>query len=56
MKLVLYVMQALTVHYQSYMDTMTLVLAVDQNVIPDPHKLCDDIQDLLGLAKQAAQQ
>ncbi|XP_057546082.1 wax ester synthase/diacylglycerol acyltransferase 5-like [Amaranthus tricolor] len=47
---------ALTVHYQSYMDTMTLVLAVDQNVIPDPHKLCDDIQDLLGLAKQAAQQ
>ncbi|KAL2921846.1 O-acyltransferase WSD1, partial [Bienertia sinuspersici] len=47
--------QALTVHFQSYMNMMTLVLAVDQNVIPEPHKLCDDIEESLGLAKQAVE-
>ncbi|XP_019104053.2 wax ester synthase/diacylglycerol acyltransferase 5 isoform X1 [Beta vulgaris subsp. vulgaris] len=46
---------ALTVHFQSYMDQMTLVLAVDQNVIPEPHRLCDDIEEFLAFAKEAAQ-
>ena len=32
---------------------MTVVLAVDPNVIPDPHKLCDDIAELLKLSKEA---
>lgn len=48
-------LQALTVHFQSYMDQMTLVLAVDQNVIPEPHRLCDDIEEFLAFAKEAAQ-
>lgn len=47
--------QALTVHFQSYMDKMSMVLAVDRNVIPDPNQLCDDIEELLGLAKQEVQ-
>ncbi|XP_074283639.1 wax ester synthase/diacylglycerol acyltransferase 5-like [Silene latifolia] len=34
--------QALIVHFQSYMDKMTLILAIDQDVIPDPQTLCDD--------------
>uniref|UniRef100_A0A7C9ELU2 Uncharacterized protein n=1 Tax=Opuntia streptacantha TaxID=393608 RepID=A0A7C9ELU2_OPUST len=45
--------QALTIHYQSYMDMMTVVLAVDPTVIPDPHKLCDDITISLKLSKEA---
>lgn len=45
--------QALTIHFQSYIDMMTLVLAVDEDVIPDPHKLCDDILESLQLAKNA---
>lgn len=42
-------------HFQSYLDKMTLVLAVDQDVIPEPQKLCDDIEESLGLSKQAVQ-
>ncbi|XP_074281673.1 wax ester synthase/diacylglycerol acyltransferase 11-like isoform X2 [Silene latifolia] len=45
--------QALTIHFQSYMDKMTFVLAIDPDVIPDPQKLCDDIEESLGLAKKA---
>ncbi|KNA17080.1 hypothetical protein SOVF_081870 [Spinacia oleracea] len=47
--------QALTVHFQSYMDKMTLVLAVDKNLIPEPQLLCDDIAESLELVKQAVQ-
>ncbi|XP_028790016.1 O-acyltransferase WSD1-like isoform X1 [Neltuma alba] len=35
---------ALTVHFQSYYNRMTLSVAVDPSVIPDPHALCDDFQ------------
>ena len=41
--------QALTVHFQSYMDKMTLVITVDPNVIPDPHRLCEDIKESLKI-------
>ncbi|XP_021729184.1 O-acyltransferase WSD1-like [Chenopodium quinoa] len=47
--------QALTINFQSYMDKMTLVIAVDQNVIPEPQLLCDDIVESLELVKKAAQ-
>ncbi|GAB4826223.1 hypothetical protein Ancab_009088 [Ancistrocladus abbreviatus] len=45
--------QALTVHFQSHADKMTIVLAVDQGVIPDPHRLCDDLEESLQLMKNA---
>ena len=46
-------MQALTVHYQSYVKKMTIVLAVDPSVIPDPHRLLDDLEDSLRLIHDA---
>lgn len=46
--------QALTVHYQSYMNKMEIVLAVDESLIPDPHRLLDDLAESLQLIKDAA--
>ncbi|GAB4826224.1 hypothetical protein Ancab_009089 [Ancistrocladus abbreviatus] len=45
--------QALTVIFQSHADKMTIVVAVDQDVIPDPHRLCDDLEESLQLIKNA---
>lgn len=45
--------QALTLHFQSYMDKMTISLAVDPEVIPDPHQLCDELEESLKLIKDA---
>lgn len=45
--------QALTIHYQSHVDKMTLVVAVDEDVIPDPRVLCDDIAQSLAIIKAA---
>lgn len=32
---------------------MTIVLSVDENAIPDPHKLLDDLEESLKLIKEA---
>jgi hypothetical protein len=32
---------------------MTIVLAVDPDVIPDPHKLCDDLEKSLEIIKDS---
>ncbi|THU72038.1 hypothetical protein C4D60_Mb04t07880 [Musa balbisiana] len=45
--------QALTVHFQSYMDTMKIVLTVDEAVIPDPYLLLDDLAESLRPIKTA---
>ncbi|XP_028554475.1 O-acyltransferase WSD1 [Dendrobium catenatum] len=45
--------QALTIHFQSYLNKMKVVLAVDELVIPDPHKLLDDISHSLQIIKDA---
>ncbi|PKA53336.1 O-acyltransferase WSD1 [Apostasia shenzhenica] len=47
-------MQALTMHFQSYMNKMKVVLAVDEVVIPNPNMLLDDISESLRLIKAAA--
>lgn len=44
-------MQALTMHWQSCGDKMVLILTVDSNVIPDPHKLCSDMEVSLNIIK-----
>ncbi|KAL8167511.1 hypothetical protein V2J09_009010 [Rumex salicifolius] len=44
---------ALTIHYQSHVGKMTLVVAVDEAVIPDPHLLSDDIAQSLSVIKAA---
>ena len=33
---------------------MTIILAVDPNVVPHPHQLLDDIEESLQLIKDAA--
>lgn len=43
--------QALTVHFQSYANKMIIVVAVDPNVIPDPHLLCNDFEESLKIIK-----
>jgi hypothetical protein len=42
-------MQALTIHFQSYANQMTISLAVDPTIIPDPYLLCDDLEESLKL-------
>ncbi|GMN44405.1 hypothetical protein TIFTF001_013604 [Ficus carica] len=44
---------ALTIHFQSYVDKMTIVLAVDPNVISDPQCLFDDFEESLKLIREA---
>ncbi|KQJ95232.1 hypothetical protein BRADI_3g15950v3 [Brachypodium distachyon] len=46
--------EALFVHYQSYGSTMKVILAVDEAVFPDYHKLLDDFSESLQLIKGAA--
>ncbi|CAL5096178.1 unnamed protein product [Urochloa decumbens] len=45
---------ALTVHYQSYVNSVKLVLAVDDAQFPDSHQLLDDFAESLRLIRQAA--
>ncbi|KAG2625884.1 O-acyltransferase WSD1-like isoform X2 [Panicum virgatum] len=45
---------ALTVHYQSYVNSIKLVLAVDDAQFPDSHQLLDDFAESLRLIRQAA--
>lgn len=33
------------IHLQSYADKMAISIAVDPTIIPDPHKLCDEIEE-----------
>ena len=37
----------------SYMNKMTMVLAVDELTVPDPHQLLDDLAESLKLIKDA---
>lgn len=45
---------ALTVHYQSYVNTVKLVLSVDEEQFPDCHQLLDDFAESLRLIREAA--
>ncbi|XP_078165195.1 wax ester synthase/diacylglycerol acyltransferase 11-like isoform X1 [Carex rostrata] len=47
--------QALTLHYQSYMNTMKVVMAVDDSVISDSHQLLDDFVESLSIIRIAAE-
>ncbi|KAF8097712.1 hypothetical protein N665_0283s0016 [Sinapis alba] len=47
---------ALTMHFQSYMNKMTISLTVDPTVISDPHRLCDDWEESLRSIKAAVQE
>ncbi|KAJ9145856.1 hypothetical protein P3X46_028188 [Hevea brasiliensis] len=44
---------ALMIHVASYENKMKIILSADENIIPDPHQLCDDLQNSLSLIKDA---
>lgn len=46
-------LQAVTIHFQSYCNKMTISMAVDSQVIQDPYQLCDDLRDSLRMFKGA---
>ncbi|XP_010426433.1 PREDICTED: O-acyltransferase WSD1 [Camelina sativa] len=46
---------ALTIHFQSYMNQMTISLTVDPTAISDPHRLLDDWEKSLQSIKDAVQ-
>lgn len=39
------------IHAVSYVDKVTFMISVDEETIPDPEKLCDDIEESLHLIK-----
>ncbi|XP_071701516.1 wax ester synthase/diacylglycerol acyltransferase 11-like [Rutidosis leptorrhynchoides] len=43
----------LMINFQSYVNKMTIVLSVDENIIPDPQNLLDDLEGSLKLIKEA---
>ncbi|PSS24223.1 O-acyltransferase [Actinidia chinensis var. chinensis] len=45
----------LMINFQSYTNKMTIVLSVDDGTVPDPHQLCDDLEESLKLIKDAVQ-
>ncbi|RVW95365.1 O-acyltransferase WSD1 [Vitis vinifera] len=45
--------QGLMIHFQSYINKMTFVLSVDEEIIPDPTRLCDDLEESLKFIKDA---
>ena len=47
-------MQALIVHYQSYNNTIKIVLSVDEEIFPDYSQLLDDFVVSFGLIKDVA--
>ncbi|KAJ7959338.1 O-acyltransferase WSD1-like [Quillaja saponaria] len=45
--------QALVIHYQTYVNKMTISMAIDPNDILNPHCLCDDLEESLQLIRDA---
>ncbi|KAF5196366.1 O-acyltransferase wsd1-like [Thalictrum thalictroides] len=45
----------ITIHFISYINKITIVLAVDEKCVPDPHQLCNDIEESLKLIKNAVE-
>ncbi|KAF8046664.1 hypothetical protein N665_3539s0001 [Sinapis alba] len=44
---------ALTLHFQSYENKVIISVTADITVIPDPHKMCDDLVESLKLIKSS---
>lgn len=45
--------QALSMYFVSYADKITISVGVDPTVIPDPHNLCDKMEESLKAIKDA---
>ncbi|CAH1426572.1 unnamed protein product [Lactuca virosa] len=44
---------ALMIHIVSYVDKLTFVISADEETIPDPQRLCDDLEESLHLIKNS---
>ncbi|KAJ6348728.1 hypothetical protein OIU77_006328 [Salix suchowensis] len=44
---------ALMIHVVSYANKINIILSVDEGIVPDPHQLCDDLEESLKLIKDA---
>ncbi|KAJ6744675.1 O-ACYLTRANSFERASE WSD1-LIKE [Salix purpurea] len=44
---------ALMIHVVSYANKINIILSVDEGIVPDPHQLCDDLEESLRLIKDA---
>ncbi|CAA7055343.1 unnamed protein product [Microthlaspi erraticum] len=42
---------ALTIHFLSYAEKMVISIGVDPTAVPNPHKLCDEMEDTLKAMK-----
>ncbi|TXG53476.1 hypothetical protein EZV62_022645 [Acer yangbiense] len=47
-------LNGLMIHVVSYANKMSIILSVDESIIPDLHQLCDDLEESLNLIKNAA--
>ncbi|KAJ9548429.1 hypothetical protein OSB04_020972 [Centaurea solstitialis] len=47
----LFGIKALMIHVVSYVDKLTFVLSADEETIPNPHELCNDLEDSLRIIK-----
>ncbi|GAB2293957.1 hypothetical protein Dimus_028171 [Dionaea muscipula] len=43
----------LLIHFQSYINQMSIVVCADQDLVPDPHRLCDDMEESIQQMKKA---
>ncbi|GJW92306.1 O-acyltransferase, WSD1 domain-containing protein [Tanacetum coccineum] len=50
----LFGIKALLIHMVSYVDKVIFVISVEEETIPDPEKLCDDIQHSIHVMKNCA--
>ncbi|KAL9250231.1 Wax ester synthase/diacylglycerol acyltransferase 11-like protein [Drosera capensis] len=46
----------LMIHYMSYMNKMSVAVCANQDLIPDPHKILDEVEESLKLMKNAVLQ
>ncbi|KAJ6422243.1 hypothetical protein OIU84_027238 [Salix udensis] len=44
---------ALMIHVVSYANKINIILSVDEEIVPDPHQFCDDLEESLKLIKDA---
>ncbi|CAN6483466.1 unnamed protein product [Victoria cruziana] len=44
---------ALTIHFNSYVNNVKLIISVDEESVPDPRQLCSDIEESLAMMKNS---
>ncbi|THG18158.1 hypothetical protein TEA_018763 [Camellia sinensis var. sinensis] len=45
--------KALMIHAVSYVNKLIFIISAEEETIPDPHQICDDLEESLNLIKAA---